>query len=315
MKMKKVFVLNVSLVLFLLSACSAIPSTPAQPVPTPTIAITPATGAQYQYVTNTLLLPSTRDQTAEYALNIDNDSKQSNENKFGELLSLLVSAAPGLELQATLDQAINTGQLVTLHMIKADNFLNDPSVSWFVFLGQPEEAPKFDGFDNFTLDSKTPLNSPVLGSVTNGRFSGGPGSVQVRMFLLGQLVEVDLIGVRLEADVNQNGCVNGKLGGGVTDEEFQAKLLPAIAIGLNQLIADSNNAAPVLLQAFDSDKDKTITTQELEKNPVLMIAISPDLDLLDASGAFNPGQDGKKDSYSIGLGFTCVPASFIVSED
>ena len=315
MKMKKVIVLNVSLVLLLLSACNAIPSTPAQPVPTPTTAVTPATGLQYQYVTNTLLLPSTRDQAAEYALNIDDDSKQSNENKFGELLSLLVSAAPGLELQSTLDESINTGQLVTLHMVKADDFLDDPSVSWFVFLGQPDEAPKFDGFDNFVLDSKTPLNSPVIGSVTNGHFSGGPGSVQVRMFLLGQLVEVDLIGVHLEADINQNGCVNGKLGGGVTDDEFQAKILPAIAIGLDQLITDNNTAAPMLLQAFDSDKDKTITTQELENNPVLMIAISPDLDLLDASGAFNPGQDGEKDSYSIGLGFTCVPASFIVSEE
>jgi hypothetical protein len=135
------------------------------------------------------------------------------------------------------------------------------------------------------------------------------------MFLLGQLVEVDLIGVHLEADVNQNGCVNGKLGGGVTDEEFQDKLLPAIAIGLNQLIKDNNSAAPTLLQAFDSDKDETITTQELENNPVLMIAISPDLDLLDASGAFNPGQDGTRDSYSIGLGFTCVPASFVTPKE
>lgn len=312
MMKKKVFVLSISLLLLMLAGCSALRSTPTQPVSTPTVVVTPSTGTQYQYVTNTLLLPATRDQTQAIALNIDGDSKQSTENKFGELLSLLTSAAPGLELQSTLDQAINTGQLVTLHMVKADDFLNDPSVSWFVFLGQPDEAPKFDGSDDFVLDSKTPLNSPVIGSVTNGRFSGGPGSVQVRMFLLGQLVEVDLIGVRLEADVNQNGCVNGKLGGGVTDEEFQAKLLPAIAIGLNQLITDNNSAAPVLLQAFDSDKDKTITTPELEKNPVLMIAISPDLDLLDASGAFNPGQDGEKDSYSIGLGFTCVPASFVV---
>ena len=32
-----------------------------------------------------------------------------------------------------------------------------------------------------------------------------------------------------------------------------------------------------------------------------MIAITPDMDLLDASGAFNPGQDGVKDSYSVGV--------------
>lgn len=313
MKMKTVFVLNASLILLLLSACSAITLTTPQPVPTLVPVVTPATGVQYQYVTNTLLLPSTRDQAEEYALNIDGDSKQSADNKFGELLSLLVSAAPGLELQFTLDESINTGQLVTLHMVKADSFLSDPSVSWFVYLGQPAASPNFDSSDKFTLDSKTPLNSPVIGSITNGRFTGGPGSARVRMFLLGQLVELDLIGVRLESDVNQNGCVNGKMGGGITVEEFRSKLLPAIAAGLHQIIEENNDTTSPLLQAFDSDNDKTITAQELENNPMLMIAISPDLDLLDSSGEFNPGQDGEKDSYSIGLGFTCVPASFIVA--
>jgi len=101
----------------------------------------------------------------------------------------------------------------------------------------------------------------------------------------------------------------------VTVDEFRSKILPAIAAGLNQVIEDNNNAAPTLLQAFDSNKDKTITTEELEKNPVLMIAISPDLDLLDSSGEFNPGQDGERDSYSIGLGFTCVPADFVEPEE
>lgn len=313
MKMKKVFVLNASLILLLLAACSVINPTPAQPVSTPTTVVTPATGVQYQYVTNTLLLPSTRDLAAEYALDIDGDPKKIAENKFGELLSLLVSAAPGLELQTTLDEAINTGQLVTLHMVKADNFLNDPSVSWFVYLGQPAESPGFDSFDKFLLDTKTPLDSPVIGSVTNGHFSGGPGSVRVQMFLLGQQIDLDLIGVRLEADVNQNGCVNGKLGGGMTVEQFRSILLPAIAAGIHQMIEEDHGAASPLLQVFDSNKDNKVTVEELESNPLLMIAISPDLDLLDSSGEFNPGQDGEKDSYSIGLGFTCVPASFNVA--
>jgi hypothetical protein len=46
-----------------------------------------------------------------------------------------------------------------------------------------------------------------------------------------------------------------------------------------------------------------------------MLAISPDLDLLDDSGKFNPGQDGVKDSYSAGLGFTCGPATFTAPGD
>ncbi|GAB1471693.1 hypothetical protein MASR2M66_25710 [Chloroflexota bacterium] len=315
--MKKMKILNASLILLLLAACSTLNPTPTQPASTPTtvILVTPATGVQYQYVTNKLVLPATRDQTLAFALNIDGDSKQSPDNKFGELLSLLTSAAPQLELQSTLDQAVNAGQLVTLHMLQADDFLSDPSVSWFLYLGQPTEtAPSFDGSDKFTLDTATPLDSPIIGSIINGRFTGGPGSARIRILVLGQQVEVDLIGVRLEADVNQNGCVNGILGGGVTAEDFSSKILPAIATGLNQLIKENNAATPTLLQAFDSDNDKVITTQELEKNPLLMLALSPDLDLLDSSGTFNPGQDGENESYSIGLGFTCVPAEFVVPE-
>lgn len=311
--MKIAFILNASLILLLLTGCNTIKQTPAPPVSTPTLIVTPATGVQYQYVTNTLVLPATSEQTQTYALDIDGDPKQTTDNKFGELLSLLASAAPNLELQATLDESISTGQLVTLHMIKADEFLNDPSVSWFIYLGQPAKYLSFDNSGEFTLDSKTPLNSPVVGSITNGHFSGGPGSVQVRMNLLGQLIELDLIGIRLEADVNQNGCVNGILGGGITVEEFRSMLLPAIAAGLYRIAEENQDTASPLLQAFDSNKDKTITAEELEKNPILKLALSPDLDLLDSTGEFNPGQDGKKDSYSIGLGFTCVPASFIAA--
>jgi hypothetical protein len=118
----------------------------------------------------------------------------------------------------------------------------------------------------------------------------------------------------LEADVSEKGCVNGKLGGGLTVDDFQSKLLPAIVDGLNQIIQADLTATKILSQVFDTNHDGTITLQELEGNPLLMIAISPDLDLLDASGAYNPRQDGVKDSYSVGLGFTCVPSSFTTPE-
>lgn len=315
MKIKNVFALNTILAIaLLLTACNTLKPTPtAQPEPTQTAVVIPVTGAQYQFITNKLLLPTTRSLTQEFGLNIDEDDGQNTDNKFGDLLTLLTSVAPELEVQSTLDQAVDNGQLVTLHMVKADDFLNDPSVLWSVYLGQrTQDAPVFDGSDQLTLDSATPLDSPIVGSLTNGRFTGGPGAARIRMLLLGQQVEVDLIGVRLEADISTTGCVNGKLGGGITVEEFRNRLLPAIADGLNQVIAANNSAATPILQAFDSNKDKVITVEELEKNPVLMIAVSPDLDLLDASNTFNPGQDGVKDSYSIGLGFACVPADFAV---
>lgn len=311
MKMKNVFA--VSLILLLLAACSSLKPTPA---PTPTPQVLDTTGVQYHFVTNKLLLPTTKEQREEFALNVDRDVNGRLDNRFGDLLTLLSSTGPRFELQSTLDQAVNTGQLVMLHVVKANDPLNDPSVTWTLFQGQNTQSPpNFDGSDTFTIDSASLSNSLIIGSLTNGYFSGGPGTARVQMFLLGQLVEVDLIGVHLEADFSMQGCANGKLGGGLTVDEFRSKLLPTIADGLNQIIQTDSGAATTILKAFDTDHNGTITVQELEKNRLLKIAISPDLDLLDASGNFNPDQDGEKDSYSVGLGFTCVPANFIAPEE
>lgn len=316
MRMKNVFVtiLSASLILLLLAACSALK--PASTQPAPTAKVAPATGVQYYFVTNKLMIPTTQEQTQAFAFNVDGDSQNSLDNKFGDLFTLLASTSQGIQLQTTLDQAVNDGQVVSLHVVKANDPLNDTSVSWSIFLGQrTQSAPKFDGSDNFKIDSSAPVTPPIIGSLTDGHFVGGPGNARVQLFLLGQNVDVNLIGVRLEADLSANGCANGKLGGGLAVEEFRSKILPAITEGLNQVIKADKNVANTILPIFDSDSNGTITVQEFENNPLLMMAVSPDLDLLDASGKFNPNQDGVKDSYSMGLGFTCVPAVFTAPDN
>ncbi len=311
MKMKTIFAaVSASLILLLLAACN-MPNPTSAPMPTPTEVVMPATGVEYYFVTNKLQIPTTQEQTQAFALNVDGDAQQTLDNKFGNLLTLLTSAVQNIELQSTLDQAVDNGQLVSLHVVKADDALNDSNVSWSILQGQKTlSAPVFDGADKFALDTVAPANLPIVGSLTNGHFVGGPGAAKVQMYLLGQPLDVNLIGLRLEADVSAKGCVNGKLGGAVTVEEFRGKVLPPLADGLNLVIQSDQTAATAILQAFDSDRNGEITGQELENNPLLMIAISPDMDMLDASGNFNPRQDGVNDSYSIGLGFTCVPATW-----
>jgi len=313
---KNLITANASIILLLLAACSALKPALAVPQAAPSAQVQPGTGVQYHFVTNQLLLPETQIQSEEFALNIDGDSGNSGDNHFGQLLSLLTSAAPGLELQATLDDAVDTGKLVSLHVLKADDPLNDPSASWSIVLGhETESAPAFDGSDEFTIAPDDVVNEPIVGTLSEGHFTGGPGAAQTRIILFGHPVDVSLLGLRLEADVSAQGCTNGRLGGGVSADEFRGKLLPIIAEGLNEVLVANPEAAKLVLQAFDSDRDGKINVEELEKNPLLMLAISPDLDLLDASGALNPQQDGEKDSYSAGFGFTCVPATFVAPGD
>jgi hypothetical protein len=319
MKMINVIVafVSASLIVTLLTACSVFQPTPAPtPMPTQTLQPLPTTGVQYYFVASKLQIPTTQEQTQTFAFNVDGDAQNSLDNKLGNLFALLTTTAQGVELQSTLDQAVNAGQVVSLHVVKANDPLNDTSVSWSIFLGQKaQSAPKFDGSDHFKIDSTVPVNPPIIGSLTDGHFTGGPGNLRTQLFLLGQNIYVDLTGVRLEADLSADGCSNGKLGGGLSVEEFRGKILPAITEGLNQAIRADKNAENTFLPLFDSDSNGIITIQEFENNPLFMIAVSPDLDLLDASGKFNPGQDGVKDSYSIGMGFSCVVASFTAPED
>jgi len=312
MKRKNIIIAaSTGLIIMLLAACNMPQPTPA-PTQTPA-APQPTTSASQQvhFVTNKLLLPVTQALTQAYALNIDGDAQQHTDNRVGELLTLLATTAPGLEMQTTVDQAVSSGQLVTLHLVKTDDIKNAQGVSWAIFPGQAtNSAPAFDGSDKFALDPSAPINLPITGTLSNGHFSGGPGIARIQVSLLDQSVEVDLIGVRLESDLSMMGCANAKMGGGVTVTNFREKILPAMANGLNQIIKTDPTVASTLLPLIDSDQNGTVAVQEIENNPLFMIAAAPDLDLLDASGKFNPNQDGVKDSYSIGLGFTCVPASF-----
>lgn len=307
---------NATVIVFFLAGCSAFMPAPARTQPAPTAQVAPSTGVQYHFVTNKLILPTTSAEAQSFALNLDADAQNHGDNVLGGLLALLTSAAPTLQLQSAMDAAVSNGELVTLHVLKADDALNDASASWSIFQGQgAKAAPSFDGSDKFALDSAAPLSPPLVGSLSNGHFAGGPGTARLKVFLLGPPVEVDLIGVRLEADVTAKGCDHGKLGGGLTVDEFRAKFLPAMVDGLNQTVQADRAVADAVLPIFDADRNGTITVAELLSNPLLMLAASPDLDLMDASGKFNPGQDGTKDSYSLGLGFTCVPATFTAPGD
>ena len=313
MKSRFVLIVITNLFLLLITSCSGPKTTP---VPTETPEVLPGTGVEYPFITNHLLLPKTKEQVEGFALNVDGDSKQQLDNRFGELLNFLNTAGPGLDLQSPIDQAVLTGQMVILHLVQANDILNDQSVSWTLFQGQKTQSPpNFDGFDTFAIDSSASPTARLIGSLTEGHFTGGPGTALLELSFLNQPIEVNLIAVHLEADLSTHGCTNGKLGGGLTVDEFRSKILPIFADGINEMIQIDNAASNPLLQSLDSDRNGTVSIQEIENHPLFKIAISPDLDLLDASGMFNPGQDGVKDSYSIGLGFSCVPAAFSVAEE
>jgi hypothetical protein len=186
-----------------------------------------------------------------------------------------------------------------------------------VFSGLDQPNPDFSGAGSFSIDPSAPLDSVLAGSISQGHFEGGPGTARIELVVLGVPVLLDLIGARISADVSVSGCENAKLGGAITQTQVHSSLFPALATGINSKIAadpgcpaDCSPDVQTLLDLFDTDHDVFITVAEIESNSLIQALFAPDVDLLDANGAFNPRVDGVSDSLSIGVGFSCAGATF-----
>jgi hypothetical protein len=103
----------------------------------------------------------------------------------------------------------------------------------------------------------------------------------------------------------------------VPHADVVSKVYPQVAAGFTAILhADPGcplhctGSALTLENLFDTDHDGVISTAEVSASALLQALFAPDVDLLDASGHFNPRQDHVTDSLSLGVGLTCVGASF-----
>ena len=227
------------------------------------------------------------------------------------------------DVQGQIDGAVAAGSVVLLHSVRADDLGADRSVSWQVYGGEASGAPPaFDGTDSFTLGDGT--SSPIIGRTSGGFYEAtkdGAGALTVRLQISEAAVPLalDLIAARVEATVDETGC-SGRLGGAVTMEQIDRELIPSVVTMMNAAIArdpgcpeacESGTSAALIVDVFDENMDGMVTETEIKDSSIIQTLLSPDLDLLDASGAFAP--DDVADSISLGVGFDCVPASFTVA--
>jgi hypothetical protein len=297
------------------------------------------------YVNDAIKAPQNNQETRDYALNIDGDAQNRPDNALGGILSALKTN--GVDIQTSVTDSINSGDLVLLHSVKAKSLTADAAATWQVYLGTAlGSEPKFDGTDTFTIDPQSPDDGILNGAITAGEFNGGPGDVTIQLALTtGAPIKVKLVGTRIKATVKADGCSDGVLGGGITKEELDGSVIPGIVTLMNNSIKDDGANGPLacetnndpvcvpnpagkatscdtvrkvcvsstsktILGLFDANNNVEITEEEVKNAVIIKALLAPDVDLLNASGAFEPGVDGKKDSLSVGIGFTCSKAIF-----
>jgi hypothetical protein len=300
-------------------------TTPDANTGTPDGGGTANSGTYNHYATNTLKIGSSPGEATALAFNID--GKPGNDNSLGTFIAGLNA---NLMADAAIAAALTSGQFVILHSVRADDLVNDPTVSWKVLLGAPQANPKFDGTGTFTVAPNAPNDAIVNGSIVAGKFTGGPASVTIEIaFIEGaDPIRVKLNAVRMEANVTATGCTNGRLGGAVEADVLLDDVAPVLATELSARIAADADcykpSAPSDVSGCESSnatirglldvnpKDGVISVAEISgEGSVVAVLFTPDVDILNAAG--QPGTDGVAESVSLAVGFTCVKGTFTVT--
>lgn len=298
------------------------------------IVIDPA-GMHTQYVADTLAIPSNATESKNLAMDLDGDGET--ENALGGLLGALATTAD-LDLQTGINEQIADASFILLASIKATDLVNASGVGAYIFFGEnPMPAACTDVLDpdtcgkhlaggaSFTIAPNSPSDSVLAGTLAGGDLATDSGTVSIELPLGDTApLQIDLIGAQLQTTVGATSLTSGRIGGAITADDVDNKLIPAVQVLVADIVAeDCPNAVPdncmcvadsagaSVLTFFDTDNDCLIPVAELMSNSLIGATLrNPDLDLLDATGAYNPNDDGINDSLSLAIGFTATSGTF-----
>ncbi len=301
-------------------------------------------GTPHTYVVDRVLLPTKSGEGNKYGLDLDGDGNI--DNALGNILSALSSAAGSgsLDLQGSIDTSVNQGHIILLTNLKATALDMATGVALEVFVGDPTMVTPpacssatdtvcgnhLKGTGMFVLDPSSPTNTHVVGKIIGGQFTGGPGTVTVEISLsatVGAPIQLDLVGARakvpgITATALASDASPGIIAGGVTQDDLNNKVIPAVATTVQaQITRDcdptmkatlppcgckSGSTGATVISLFDkSPMDCMVTQDEIKNNDLIKTLLAPDVMLTDSTGA-------KVACLSVGVGVTAVSGTFTV---
>jgi hypothetical protein len=175
----------------------------------------------------------------------------------------------------------------------------------------------------FTIDPSSPTNATLAGTIVNGTFNGGPGSVSLQLALPGtNPITVNLANARVKASISPTGTMTAVVGGLLLTEEINNNVIPVFYGQLAPLLeSDCGPEAQRNLGAADCGcragslgagllanvdiappKDCKVSLAEVQN--VLAAFLMPDV-------CSKPScAPGAADGLSVGIKVTTVKASF-----
>jgi len=297
-------------------------------------------GTDTTWMVDTLLMPTSASEATQLGLNLDGDELGRKDNALGQIMAALAGAAgESFNINETIDESVRSGTLLLLVRMKATALTTATGVGMWVYLGENESPAAcvdendmvcglhLDGAGSADIKASSPTDALVVGDNIAGRFEGGPGTLSLELALTdGAPISVELIGARAIATIASDGATlsNGIIAGAITDSDLQGEVLPAVHSALTDSIAedctgtvpdcceDGSTGATIVGLFDNAPADCAVSLEEVKESNLIKSLLTPDVDLLDAGGNYNPLSDGEKDSLSLGVGFTAISGTFTI---
>ena len=275
-----------------------------------------------QFVIDSFDAPTDASEAYRLAFDVDNDGTR--DNTVFESLATFGSAVPELELQPTINSLLAGGSLLQL----LESELGDSCAQTTLYLGEDRDIPlnptdNFSGEESFRVVG-TPRGRMFGARVEHAVFGGPNGSSELRLPLFGSTAPIDLplVEAQIRYIVNDDGAVEGAIGGAIRADVVDGVVLPSLAQALQDVVTrDCSGGTPPLccpdmsggrtvVNVFDDNEDCVISIDEIRGDGLIQSIFAPDVDLYNG-GVLEPNVDGIDDAASIGLGFTAVNAFFL----
>jgi hypothetical protein len=272
---------------------------------------------------DTTRVPETTNEAVTAALDLDRDGQP--DNALGGLLAAMHGA---FDVSIAADQMalVEAGRILELVGIDAASLDDATGVPVLVSRGADldgDAADNFSGAEPFALEPLGGADGQLTGVLASGRLSARRGTIPILLAVFGvepQVVALRAVGGRIRAEAAPEALADGRHCGGLPEAEVDDVLIPAMATGVGDIVerdctADGcqpDSQGETLVEFFDENADYMVTAEEFRDNSLIQSTVgNPDLDLLDAAGEYDPNVDGVKDSLSLCLAFTAVPARVI----
>lgn len=281
----------------------------------------PPLSGHHHFVIDRVVLPATNTQATAYGLDLDGDAIV--DNQLGMVLAVL--AGMGLDSQPTMDSHIDSGVSIMLADVTADDLVTATTAGFTIYRGSmPVPAPcadaqdtvcrkHLDGSGSFTIDTATPADPPLVGTIADSVEDAGPGHLSIQFALATSTrISVRLLGARVSM-TSTDATSTGNLAGAISTAEIDNKVIPAMRDGFTPVVQNDctdlqsppdcgcavDSQGKTLLGIFDTDpKDCSISTDEVRNNPLIVSLFAPDVTVENT------------EALSLGFRVHAVPATF-----